>query len=183
MNTDHASLPARRARGAPRDRRHAPLPDARPGCRVRHARRGAPARLPRRREIGGRFRAGARRAQPDSTQRVLLYDGEELVGAKQDRILNVTRARRGRRRSCRSPCRASSRAAGDARAAPSTPDAPSRTPTCDGSRRRRSRRSRSSSVSRRRDVWHEVRAQAAAAQRPLGDRAPAGTRSRRTATR
>ena len=82
--------PDRRARGAPRDRRRAALPPPRPGRRLRHARRGARAAAC----------ASARSSESGSVpelvvenplaERVLLYDGEELVGAKQNRILNVS---------------------------------------------------------------------------------------------
>ena len=79
---------------------------------------------------------------------VLLYDGEELVGAKQNRILNVT-VLVAAGASCRSPSPASSRAAGP-RARPRwTRPATSRTPTCAAARPRRSPRSRSRAASRR----------------------------------
>ena len=89
LTSDH--LPARRARRAPRHRRRPALPTPRPGRGVRHARRGAPARA------SAITEASTRPAPCPSSSvhnpldaSVLLYDGEELVGAKQNRILNVT---------------------------------------------------------------------------------------------
>ena len=67
----------------------AALPDPRPGRGVHHARRGAAARA---RDHRDRRPAASpsSRSTTRSTSNVLLYDGEELVGAKQNRILNVT---------------------------------------------------------------------------------------------
>ena len=67
----------------------APLfPTRDPAC-VRHARRGAPARARDHRDRRGGTSPSSR-STTRSTEKVLLYDGEELVGAKQNRILNVT---------------------------------------------------------------------------------------------
>ena len=158
----------------------APLfPQPRPGRGLHHARRGAAARAPRSTRVRRGHRARARRREP-ARRTVLLYDGEELVGAKQNRILNVSvlvEARREaadprllrragplapaqRRVRLRRPHLARAPAAaqgGGARRAAARP-------------RRRAGRGVGRGAARSRRAWASTR-------RP----APAGTRSRRTA--
>jgi hypothetical protein len=61
---------------------------------------------------------------------VLLLDGEELIGAKQNRVLNTTVLVAAGARLETSPCRASSRAAGRTRAGASPPVTRPSTPAC-----------------------------------------------------
>ena len=77
-------------RGAPRDRHRAALPATRPDCRVPHARPGAAASGLRIRETSESGSVPELAVENPLAERVLLYDGEELVGAKQNRILNVS---------------------------------------------------------------------------------------------
>ena len=61
----------------------------RPGCALHHARRGAAARAPDHGDVGLGLVPELFVENPIDSS-VLLYDGEELVGAKQNRILNVS---------------------------------------------------------------------------------------------
>ena len=114
-------------------------------------------------------------------EHVLLYDGEELVGAKQNRILNVSVLVAPERR-CRSPSPASSRALGAHARSTSTPRAhlprPPAAPEGGDARRAaaRPRRRAGRGVGR---GSREGRPHGASTRRP----APTPTRSRRTRTR
>ena len=81
--------PARRARDPPGDHGRPALPAREPGRGVHHARGRAAARPSHRRDE----RAGSVPelvVENPLDEHVLLYDGEELIGAKQNRILNLT---------------------------------------------------------------------------------------------
>ena len=61
-----------------------------PVAALHHARRGAAARARDQRDLATPARCPSSRCVNPLDEDVLLYDGEELVGAKQNRILNVT---------------------------------------------------------------------------------------------
>ena len=119
----------------------APLfPRAQPARAVRHPGRGARPRLPGDRGGRRRLRPGGAGREPDRL-RVIVYDGEELVGAKQNRILNVT-VLVPRAAACGSRSRAWSRGAGAAAPARSRRRDTPPTPSCAGGRPSGSRRRR-----------------------------------------
>ena len=98
------------------DRRRPALPAAHAGRRLRDARRGAAARLPRHRGRRGRARARARRPQPARPERApLRRRGADRRQAEPDPQRD--RARRGRLEDARSRSRASRRGAGSAQSA------------------------------------------------------------------
>jgi hypothetical protein len=121
-------------------------------------------------------------------QKVLLYDGEELVGAKQNRILNVT-VLVAEQTAVRIPVSSSSRAAGRLARSRWTQPATSLMRNCAAARPRRSPRDRSPAGSRRArcgtrcaqrpSVWtHRRRPELRTT--PTSRTAQASTRSRRT---
>ena len=96
MTTWHADpnrtthVPSLRARRGPlvrRAHRRSALRGRAAACRVRRPRRGRRRRAHRHRGRRGRRRRVAPRHEPARHGCVLLYEGEELVGAKQNRVL------------------------------------------------------------------------------------------------
>ncbi len=166
---DTRHLPARRARGAPRDRRRTALPPPRPGRGLRHARRGAAARAAdhgdRRRGRGARARRRepARRARPALRRR----------GARRREAEPHPQRERPRRRGLEAADPRLLRRAGPLVAGGATRSAPrstSRTRTSADARPRRTPHSRSRRGLAQGDVWDEVREKAVADVRPLADR-------------
>ena len=127
----------------------APLfPDPRPGLRVPHARRGAPARARDHRDRRGRLRARARVAQPARRQRAAL----RRRGARRRQAEPHPQRDRARRGADRRPHPRLLRRGGPlvgALGRDSTRPATSRTPTCAAARQRCSPRRRSRAGSRR----------------------------------
>ncbi len=161
--------PARRAGRAPRhrDRTALPAPDA--GGGVRDARGGAAARPARSTRSASRGSCPSSPSRNPTDANVLLYDGEELLGAKQNRILNVTVLVAARSTtpipvSCVEEGRWSRRSASFA----SAPHA-----AHPELRRRKAQRLAAEPLARgvaQSEVWDEVRAKSARMRRPLPDR-------------